>query len=472
MSIPLSRRQPEELIDLSYSRRCHVVGVGGPGMSPLASLLAARGHVVTGSDMRDSQVIETLRGEGIPIAIGHDADLIKDVDVVTYSTAIPMTNVEIVAAQDAGVSVRHRSGLLASICASTEGIGIAGTHGKTTTTGLLSHILIDAGMDPSCIVGGHLEGMPVGARHGAGNFFILECDESDGTLDVLPLTHLVITNVDIDHLDYFGSFEQLQQTFVDAATRTRGIVVLNSDDALSAPIVDAMKGDRRLHTFGHGETDDVHLISVTPDSAGIVIYFRIDGAKVECRSPLRGEHNAMNIAGAIAMSIALGVDVSLACQAVETFHGVQRRFTERGDFNGSLLVDDYAHLPAEIEAAIATARTHPRVSGKTIAVFQPNRFHRIAAMADSYAHCFTKADVIVITDVYASGTAFIEGVTGELVVNAIRAAHPSAAVVWAPTRQDIVDAVAGCITPGDICISMGCGDIETFPDDLMKAGAV
>jgi UDP-N-acetylmuramate--alanine ligase len=469
MSIASPRRQPEELIDLSFSRRCHVVGIGGPGMSPLASLLAARGHVVTGSDMRESEVTEILRSEGLAISIGHDASLVHDVDVVTYSTAIPMTNVEIAAAQSSGVALRHRSGLLASLCAVTKCIGVAGTHGKTTTTGLLTHILSVAGMDPSCIVGGQVEGMPVGARHGASDFLVLECDESDGTLDVLPLSHLIVTNVDVDHLDYFGSFEQLQKTFVDAAARTSGHVVVNIDDVSSEPMRIALQGESRLRTFGTDNSADVCVLSVLPEPAGISMQLRIDGVVVECHSPLRGDHNAMNIAGAIAMSTALGVDASVACTAVETFRGVQRRFTERGEFNNAILVDDYAHLPAEIEAAIATARSHPRTSGKTIAVFQPNRFHRIAAMADSYADCFTNADVVVITDVYASGTAFIEGVTGELVVNAIRASHPNAQVVWAPTRDDIVKAVSTCIAPGDICISMGCGDIETFPDDLMNA---
>ena len=189
-----------------------------------------------------------------------------------------------------------------------------------------------------------------------------------------------------------------------------------------------------------------------------------------CVSPLRGDHNAMNIAAAVAMATGLGVDANTACSAVASFSGVARRFTERGDFGGALLIDDYAHLPAEIEAAIAAASSHPSRTGRTIAVFQPNRFHRIAAMADTYADCFDDADIVVVTDVYASGTAFIEGVTGELVVNAIRAAHPTAHVVWAPTRQDIVDFVAETIQSGDVCISMGCGDIETFPDDLQKAG--
>lgn len=468
MSVSPHRRQPEELIDLSVARRCHVVGIGGPGMSPLASLLSARGHVVSGSDMRDSEVTDTLRLEGIEITIGHDESLVHGVDVVTYSTAIPESNIELQEARKTAVAVRHRSGLLASLCSSTNSVGVAGTHGKTTTTSALTHILVSAGLDPSCIVGGQVEGMPVGMRHGLGDAFVLECDESDGTLDVLSLAHLVITNIDVDHLDYFGTFEQVQQSFVDAAVRTAGVVVVNRDDAFSAVVLDALRNDSRLRTFGHDSDANVQILSVVSVATGIEIQLRIDGTEFSCSSLLRGEHNAMNIAAAVAMSTALGVSPSHACSAVATFRGVQRRFTERGEFNGAVLIDDYAHLPAEIEAAIAAAQSHPRNTGKTIAVFQPNRFHRIAAMSDAYADCFAAADKVVITDVYASGTAFIEGVTGELVVNAIRASHPSAQVVWAPTRQDIVEEVAQTLAPGDVCISMGCGDIESFPDDLME----
>jgi UDP-N-acetylmuramate--alanine ligase len=469
MSALPSRRQPEELIDLSVSRRCHVVGIGGPGMSPLASLLAARGHQVTGSDMRDSEVTEILRTEGIAVSLGHRAEAVRDVDVVTFSTAIPASNVELVSAGELGVPVRHRSGLLASLCAITNSIGVAGTHGKTTTTALLTHILVAAGRDPSCIVGGHVAGMAVGARHGKGSTFVLECDESDGTLDVLTLENLIITNIDVDHLDYFGSFEQVQLCFVDAAIRTSGHVVVNVDDSSSRVVLEALSSEKRARTFGRTSSADVRLDAVKPLENGTEILMCIDGHSVSCVSPLRGEHNAMNIAAALAMATGLGVDVDTACTAVASFAGVARRFTERGSYNGALLIDDYAHLPAEIEAAIATAVSHPSRTGRTIAVFQPNRYHRIAAMADTYADCFHAADIVVITDVYASGTTFIEGVTGELVVNAIRTSHPAARVVWALTRQDIVDFVAETIQSGDVCISMGCGDIETFPDDLQEA---
>ena len=469
MSALPPRRQPEELIDLSVSRRCHVVGIGGPGMSPLASLLAARGHRVSGSDMRETEVTETLRSEGIDVSIGHTAAAVHNVDVVTFSTAIPLTNIELVEAGEQGIPVRHRSGLLASLCAITRSIGVAGTHGKTTTTALLTHILTVAGEDPSCIVGGQVVGMPVGARHGNGAAFVLECDESDGTLDVLPLENLIITNIDVDHLDYFGSFEQVQACFVAAAMRTTGQVVVNSDDPSSRAVLEAPLPQERLRTFGHASSVDVRIGSVESTVDGTNMTLEIDGQRVTCFSPLRGEHNAMNIAAALAMATGLGVDATVACSAVSLFAGVARRFTERGMFNGAMLIDDYAHLPAEIEAAIAAVATHPFRTGKTIAVFQPNRYHRIAAMADSYADCFRAADIVVVTDVYASGTAFIEGVTGELVVNAIRASNPTAHVVWAQSRQDIVNVVAEMIQSGDVCISMGCGDIETFPDDLQKA---
>ena len=469
MSALPPRRQPEELTDLSVSRRCHVVGIGGPGMSPLASLLAARGHQVSGSDMRETEVTEILRREGVDISIGHDAAAVHNVDVVTFSTAIPLSNIELVEAGEKGIPVRHRSGLLASLCAITQSIGVAGTHGKTTTSALLTHMLTIAGKDPSCIVGGQVAGMPVGARHGSGAAFVLECDESDGTLDVLSLQNLLITNIDVDHLDYFGSFEHVQACFVDAAMRTSGRVVVNSDDQPSRVLLEASLPQEKLRTFGHASSADVHIISVQPSDDGTTMTLEIDGQHVSCSSPLRGDHNAMNIAAALAMATCLGVDATTACSAVSSFAGVARRFTERGMFNGAMLIDDYAHLPAEIEAALAAVAAHPFRTGQTIAVFQPNRYHRIAAMADTYADCFRAADLVVVTDVYASGTAFIKGVTGELVVNAIRASNPTAHVVWAPTRQDIVDVVAEMIQPGDVCISMGCGDIETFPDDLQKA---
>ena len=462
MSARAPRRSPEPLIDLSVPRRCHVVGVGGPGMAPIAVLLAGSGHSVTGSDVRDSGVVATLRARGIQVSIGHDSSHVVGADVVLHSTAVPADNVELLAARAAGIPVRHRSGILASLVAQHATVGVAGTHGKTTTTALLTTMLAAAGTAPWAIVGGEVPGFVAGALVGDGGPLVLECDESDGTLDVLSPAHLVVTNVDVDHLDYFDSFSAVQDSFAEAARRAVGVVVLNADDPASAP-VRAARPD--AVTFGR-LSGDVCIVGfeALPDGSAITLDGR-HGRRV-CRVPLRGEHNAMNLAAAFTMACELGTDPDIAADAAGSFPGVGRRFTERGTHNGALLVDDYAHLPAEISAAVATMRAHPDVSGRVVAVFQPNRFHRIATMADAYADCFVGADIVVITDVYASGTERIEGVTGLMVADAIRAAHPDAHVEWAPERDDIVRVVHGHLRAGDGCISMGCGDIETFPDDL------
>lgn len=436
-------------------------------MSPLAFVLHGKGHHVSGSDMRESDATRTLVDIGVSVTIGHHGSLVDGSDVVTYSTAIPLTNVELVAAHENNIPVRHRSGMLAALCATSEAIGVAGTHGKTTTSALLTHILVTNNLDPSCIIGADVPGLTVGARVGASPLFVLESDESDGTLDVLPLTHLVVTNVDVDHLDYFGTFEDVQQCFVDAVLRTTGHVVVNCDDPQSAPVLQASESRGNVTTFGCRDTAMLRVAKVEQTDVGLAIDF-VEGAQHEhAVLPLLGQHNAMNCAAAIAMARHLGVSLEDCCRAVESFQGVQRRFTERGYFKDALLVDDYAHLPAEIDAVLRAARSHPLTTGRVIAVFQPNRFHRIAAMANSYADCFSTADLVVITDVYSSGTKRIAGVTGELVVDAVRKHHPDAHVVWAPQRHDIVAVVSAYVQPGDICVSMGCGDIETFPDDLM-----
>ena len=461
----VSRRIAEPLIALDAPIKCHIVGIGGPGMSAIGRLLVEMGHLVTGSDLHESEVIDDLRQRGAQISIGHTEAAVHGADVVTYSTAIPSTNVELIEARRIGLETRHRSGMLASLCAATRAVGVAGTHGKTTTTALITAMTTAGGLHPSSIVGADVLG-DSGSVHGDGSLLVIEADESDGTLDVLPLSCLVVTNIDIDHLDYFGTFDAIKTCFAESIERTPGFVVLNADDEGSTDIVRALGNDNRVTTFGWSENSTVRITSTQPHSNGTSVEVQIAGQSYRCALSLRGEHNAMNFAAALAMSIQLGVDPDVACTAAESFRGVARRFTERGEFRGSLLIDDYAHLPAEISATIDAVRSHPALTGRVVAVFQPNRYHRIATMADSYADCFTHADRIVITDVYASGTQKIDGVTGELVVNVIRNAHHDADVVWAQSRSDTVAAVESWITPGDICVSMGCGDIESFPDDL------
>ena len=461
----VNRRIAEPLIALNAPIRCHIVGIGGPGMSAIARLLVEMGHAVTGSDLHQSEVIEELRQRGAVISIGHQASAVHGADVVTYSTAIPSNNVELTEAQSSGIEIRHRSGMLASLCAATNAVGIAGTHGKTTTTALVTAMTSAGGLHPSSIIGADVLG-GAGNVHGDGSLLVIEADESDGTLDVLPLSSLIVTNIDIDHLDYFGTFDAIKACYADAVERTRGTVVLNADDVGSADLLKALGQDLRVTTFGWSENSTVRILSSVPHDDGTLIEVCVSDQVYSCTLGLRGEHNTMNFAAALAMAMRLGVDPIIACTAASSFRGVARRFTERGEFRGSLLIDDYAHLPAEISITIDAVRSHPALSGRVVAVFQPNRFHRIATMANSYADCFVHADRIVITDVYASGTQKIDGVTGELVVDAIRRAHQNADVVWAQSRSETVEAVESWIAAGDICISMGCGDIESFPDDL------
>ncbi len=461
----VSRRIAEPILALDVPIRCHIVGIGGPGMSAIARLLVEMGHAVTGSDLHESEVIDELRLRGAEISIGHRESVVHGADVVTYSTAIPATNVELVEARRSGIETRHRSGMLASLCAATNAVGIAGTHGKTTTTALVTAMTTAGGLRPSSIIGADVLGGN-GNAHGDGSLLIIEADESDGTLDVLPLSSLVVTNIDIDHLDYFGTFDAIKVCFGDAVARTGGVVVLNADDEGSADLVRVLSKEIRVTTFGRSENSTVRITSTASHHEGTLVDVCVADQTYRCALNLRGEHNVMNFAAALAMAIRLDVDPAVACTAASAFRGVARRFTERGDFRGSLLIDDYAHLPAEISSTIDAVRSHPALSGRVVAVFQPNRYHRIATMADSYADCFAHADRVVITDVYASGTQKIEGVTGELVVNAIRRAHNDADVVWAQSRADTVAAVESWIAPGDNCISMGCGDIESFPDDL------
>jgi UDP-N-acetylmuramate--alanine ligase len=465
-----SRDRQEPLEDLGRSRRWHLVGVGGPGMAPLALLLHACGQEVSGSDMREVPVLAELRDAGVAVHVGHDPRLVEGVDVVVYSTAVPADNVEIVAAREAEIRVCHRAVALGSVCASSVAIGVAGAHGKTTTSALVAAMLRTAGRDTASYIGADVPGgatLPPNGVVDAGTTLVVEADESDGTIEVLPLRALAVTNIDVDHLDYWGDLEGIVAGFADvvASTASRGDVpvVLNADDPLSQRLA-AVLPPGRVRWFGIGIGSDVRIAGIVPTSTGAEVLLVVDGQEALVRLPLRGAHNAANLACAVAFATSLGVDLSACVAAAELFGGVERRFSERGDLDGMVVIDDYAHLPAEIAATLAAAREHPRLTGRVIAVFQPNRFHRIAVMADDYAECFAGADHVVITDIYASGTAAIEGVTGRLVVDAVARHHGS--VVWAQSRADVVRTVLEVAGPGDICVGMGCGDIATLSSDL------
>lgn len=455
-------------IDLDGSRRLHIVGVGGPGMSAIALALADMGHRVSGSDIRESPVLDRLRDRGVDVRLGHDVTAVDGCDGVTASPAIPDSNVEVAAARQSGIFL-SRAEMLASLCAVRPTVAVAGTHGKTTTTALLVRCLETAKLDPSFIVGGDLIDEGTSARWGAGPWTVVEADESDGTHLHLPLAASILTNVDVDHLDHFDDFDAIVDSFRAYLLGIAGPKVVCIDDAGCRRVLEdrTLSADDSIITYGSDPRSVVRFSDVAvTDQRTLFTVHPGDDEPVRFTTSLRGLHNVANITAVVAMMRALDVPMSSVVRAVAEFSGVGRRFQIMGDEQGITLVDDYAHLPREIEVVLRAARD-ARTWRRVVAVFQPNRFNRMAVLSPAYADCFESADIVVVTDIYASGTARIDGVTGEMVVDAVRAAHPGADVRWSPRRDTLATFVAPILKAGDVCISMGCGDIETLPAEIL-----
>ena len=470
-------------VDLSQPGRFHVVGVGGPGMSAIGLVLAEMGHAVSGSDLRELPVLDRLRAAGIDVHVGHRRESVHHVDAVTASSAIPDHNMELDEARRCGVRTLRRADMLAAICAQARSIGVAGTHGKTTTTSLLTLALIEAGLRPNFIVGGDVTDVGTGAHWSGGELLVVEVDESDGTHLALPLAGTILTNVDVDHLDHFGTMEALEASFATYLDGIDGPVVVCFDDPGAARLgarpsvigYGALDHDGDDPSWPHGPSLWARQLRAERGVYRFTVCRRVaPGAAVETLGevalPLRGVHNVRNACGVIAMALELGAPFPAVAAALGRFGGVARRFDVRGEHRGATLVDDYAHLPAEIDAVLRAARTSGDDWQRIVAVFQPNRYHRMAVMSPAYADAFTAADLVVITDIYASGTTPIPGVTGKLVVNAVCDAHPEQRVVWLPRRGDLVEYLARELRAGDLCISMGCGDVADLPTEVLERG--
>jgi UDP-N-acetylmuramate--alanine ligase len=463
---------PTPPLDLAIPHRLHVVGVGGPGMSAIAIALAEMGHDVSGSDLREHPVLERVRAARVAVDIGHDRSLVHGVDAVTASTAVPDHNIELDEARATGVQVLARSGMLASLCARAKSLAVAGTHGKTTTTSMLMLILAEAGLRPSFVVGGDVTDVGTGAQWTGGDWLVVEADESDGTHLELPLFGTILTNVEVDHLDHYGTFEGIVASFDRFLAQVHGPKVVCADDVIAARLAER----HGAVTYGLSDDADVRAVDVRPTGGSFVFSLVRTGSGTtpdvplgEIQLPLRGIHNVVNATAAAAMALEIGVGFSDVAAALARFGGVARRFDVRGVDGGATFVDDYAHLPTEIAAVLAAARGSGDPWRRVIAVFQPNRFNRISEIWDQYADAFGDADIVVLTDIFASGTTPIPGVTGKLVVNAVTDAHPELRVVWLPRREDLVSFVAGEAREGDVCLSMGCGDIASFPSEVLDA---
>ena len=462
----------DTIFDLTRPRRIHVVGIGGPGMNAIAQVLCEMGHQVSGSDIHESGVLDRLRALGVSIIVGHDASAVQNCDLVTASTAIPVANIELVAAAAQSVPVLSRAQMLRAICTLKQSVGVAVTHGKTTTSAMLMHILTTAGLQPSFVIGGDVHGLDVGAGWRNGKHLVVEADESDSTHLSLPLFGSILTNVDVDHLDHFATFERIIESFTQYVKNIDGPRVICADDAVCAKIAST----HACRTYGMSIVSDVRAVNVVlaDGSSRFDIELRQSGSTEKhdlvgaVELPLRGEHNVLNATAALTMAMELGVEFGIASHALSSFRGVARRFDLRGVDEGVTFVDDYAHLPNEIIAMLRGARDATDKWDRVVAVFQPNRFNRMSVMSAAYANAFNDADVVVITDIYSSGTTPIPGVTGKLVVDAIKNNHPDKRVEWIAQREDLVIFLASTLTSGDLCISMGCGDVAQLPDEVIS----
>ena len=462
---------PVAPLDLSTPRRLHVIGAAGPGMSAIAIALAQMGHNVSGVDLRERQILDRLRSAGVIVHIGHSRSHVVGCDAVTASTAIPSDLNELDEARKLGAVVLSRAGMLASICAQAKSLAVAGTHGKTTTTSMLMLIMAEADLRPSFVIGGDVRDMGTGAHWTGGEWFVVEADESDGTHLELPLHGTILTNIDVDHLDHYGSIDEIEHSFDRYLSQIPGPKVVCIDGERAARVAGRHPD---VITYGLDAAAEFRAVNLEPDHGSFRFDVERDGQVLtSVHLPLRGEHNVVNATGALAMAVAIGVEPGIAADALARFGGVARRFDVRGNDGGATFVDDYAHLPTEIDAVLRAARDSGDAWRRIVAVFQPNRYNRMAEMWRDYGDAFTAADLIVLTDIYPSGTQPIPGVTGKLVVNAVLDDHPDARVVWLPRRDDLVSYLAANVGDGDVCISMGCGDVASLPDEVLAArGAV
>ncbi|MFC8921564.1 UDP-N-acetylmuramate--L-alanine ligase [Cellulosimicrobium sp. NPDC057127] len=459
----------------------HLVGVGGAGMSVVARLLAARGVPVQGSDARDSDTLAALRADGVRVWAGHDAGHVEAADTVVVSSAVRETNPELAAARAAGLRVLHRSEALAALMADGRAVAVAGAHGKTTTSAMLATVLRGAGQDPSFAIGSSVitaDGPVAGGHLGGGDVLVAEADESDGSFLNYAPDVAVVTNVEPDHLDHYGSREAFERAFVDFAGRIRpgGALVACADDAGSSALAraHAAHGGATV-TYGTSAGADLRVSDVRPEPGGGVgatIEGAVGGLGVppsRLRLRVPGHHNALNATAAVAVAVLLGVEPDTAVAAALDFLGTGRRFEARGTAAGVRVVDDYAHHPTEIAALLAAARPVAG-GGRLIVLFQPHLYSRTRAFAHEFADALGAADVVVVTGVYAAREDPDPTVDARTVADLVRAGAATAV----EDRLEAARVVADAARPGDLVLTVGAGDVTDLGPvvlDRLRAGA-
>lgn len=439
--------------------RVHIVGAGGAGMSALAKLLTQLGHEVSGSDVKPGRMLDSVRDVGAEVWIGHEPDRMAEVDLVVASSAVPASDPELSAAHAANVTIWKRPALLSALTDSMPAIGLAGTHGKTTSTALLVAAMRGADKDPSFIVGGQMIGLNTGAHLGADSEFVLEADEAFGTFRHLNLKSILVTNIEADHLDHYGTLAALEDAFAQVVGRVQGPRIVCIDD----PGVRRLAQRLEVTTYGLDPGADWVVQGLTHANGRAQFVLRGPDQRVDVDLPKPGAHFALNAAGVLAMAHASGVDVELAAAALKDFKGVRRRYEIVGRVNDITIVDDYAHHPTEVAATISAAREGS--DGSVVAVFQPHRYTRTADLAPLFGEPLAGADRAFVTDVYGAGEPPMIGVSGRIVVEAVDAAGGRGSYV--PKIADLPDRILAAVRPGDTVVLMGAGDINSIAADVL-----
>jgi UDP-N-acetylmuramate--alanine ligase len=447
----------------------HFVGIGGIGMSGIAEVMHQLGYKVQGSDQSDSYVVEKLRKEGIPVTIGHSADNLGDATVVVCSTAIKETNPEFQAAAERRLPRVRRAEMLAELMRMQKTVAVAGTHGKTTTTSMVAALLDSGDIDPTVINGGIINRYGSNARLGKSDWWVIEADESDGSFLRLDGTIAVVTNIDPEHLEHYGSFDRVKDAFVEFIENVPfyGLAVLCVDHPEVQNIIGRIR-DRRIVTYGFSALADVRADNVTPVPGGTCFDAVILGREGERRSlevmvPIPGRHNVQNALAAIAVAIELGISDEAIVAGFEKFEGVKRRFTKVGEADGAIVIDDYAHHPTEIRAVLAAAREGARE--RVIAVMQPHRYTRLQALMDEFQNAFNDADVVFVTPVYPAGEEPIEGVDSAALADGLRS-HGHRMVRTVESLDELCRELRDLAADGDMVICMGAGDITKWAASL------
>ena len=440
----------------------HFIGIGGSGMSGIARILIGMGHVVTGSDLRDTSNVAALRELGAKIYIGHDQAHLGDPDTVVVTSALWPTNPEYLLAKEKGIPVIHRSQALAKLASSKRLIAVAGAHGKTTSTGMVITALMAMGQDPSFVNGGVINSVGQSSSSGTGELFVIEADESDGSFLLYDTAISLITNVDPDHLDHYGSIEAFHRVFADFANKSKELVVISSDDHGAKEVAKLIT--KPMITFGEAKDATVRVQNIRED-ARVSFELVYKDEKSSATLILAGRHNALNAAGAVATLVSLGFDFQASVLEVAKFEGTERRFELHGQERGVSVYDDFAHHPTEVQAALNGARAVVG-SGKLITVFQPHLYSRTRLFAKEFAQVLAESDEVVLLDIYAAREDPEPGVTGELILNNF---SDQSKIHYAPNWEEASAKAASLADSGDFIVTMGCGDVYRMVPQLLQA---